>query len=90
MATKKKFFKKVFCSLLLKVHLHHFSKIKSLKEVTKEKEGRFPEPELYLVPVLRNPDPGGPKTYRYGSPKLVGMELGFSCYAFRKIHTSVF
>jgi hypothetical protein len=36
----------------LKVHLHHFSKIKSHKEVTKQKESMFDH----------KPDPGGPKT----------------------------
>jgi hypothetical protein len=36
-ANKKLIFnKKIFCLLLLKVHLHHFSKIKSPKEVTKQ------------------------------------------------------
>jgi hypothetical protein len=36
-ANKKLFFLiKLFCLLLLKEHLHHFSKIKSPKEVTKQ------------------------------------------------------
>ncbi len=74
-ATKNYFFNKVFGLLLLKVHLHHCSQIKSLKEVTKEKEGRFPEPELYLVPVLRNPNPGRPKTSGSGSQTLVGIRI---------------
>ncbi len=32
----KDFKKKIFCLLLFEVHLHHFSKIKSPKEVTKQ------------------------------------------------------
>jgi hypothetical protein len=32
----KKLFKKSFSAYFLKVHLHHFSKIKSQKEVTKQ------------------------------------------------------
>ncbi len=35
-ANKKLIFKKVICLYFLKVHLHHFSKIKSPKEVTKQ------------------------------------------------------
>ncbi len=33
---KKLIFKKFFCLLLLKLHLHLFSKIKSQKDVTKQ------------------------------------------------------
>jgi hypothetical protein len=40
MPTKNYLFKQFFCLLLLKVHLHHFSKIKSPKEVTKQKKSR--------------------------------------------------
>jgi len=40
-ASKKQIFKKVFLLLLLKVYLHHFSKIKSQKEVRKQYESRF-------------------------------------------------
>jgi hypothetical protein len=57
----------------LKLHLHHFSKIKINKEDTKQKESRFcllflldnrrvrPVPQPYLL-VLMDPDPGGIKT----------------------------
>ncbi len=38
---KTNFIFKFFCLLLLKVHLHHFSKIKSSKEATKHQESRF-------------------------------------------------
>ncbi len=34
-SNKTQFKKKFFCVLLMKLHLHHFSKIKSQKEVTK-------------------------------------------------------
>jgi hypothetical protein len=35
-ANKKQIFTKFFAYYFLKVHLHHFSKIKSPKEVTKQ------------------------------------------------------
>jgi hypothetical protein len=55
MATKKKYFSRVFAHQFLKLHLHNFSKIKSHPD---------PDPDL----VLTDPDPGGPKTYgSYGS-----------------------
>ncbi len=42
MATKQiNFFTKFFCLLLLGLDLHHFSKIKSHKEVPKQEEWRF-------------------------------------------------
>ena len=61
----------------LKVHLHHFSKIKSQKEVIQQKNQGFslyfclmmegsgagPDPYLWLM----DPDPGGPKTCGSGS-----------------------
>jgi hypothetical protein len=42
-ANKKIFKKKFFCLFLFEgtVHLHHFSKIKSQKEVTKQQELKF-------------------------------------------------
>jgi hypothetical protein len=41
-ATKiKLYFLKKSAYFFLKVHLHHFSKIKSQKEVTKQQESRF-------------------------------------------------
>jgi hypothetical protein len=70
---------KFFCLLFLKKHLHHFSKIKSHKKITKQKESRFsyyfglmiegPGPFLRLT----DPDPGGPKTY--GSATLLLLYL---------------
>jgi hypothetical protein len=59
----------------LKLYLHHFSKIKSHKEVTKQCESRVfllflhddrrmdPEPDPYLVLMDPGPNLGGPKTY---------------------------
>jgi hypothetical protein len=38
---KKKIFFSFSAYYFLKVHLHHFSKIKSQKEVTKQEESRF-------------------------------------------------
>jgi hypothetical protein len=49
---------------LLKVHLH-LSKIKSHNEVTKQYDSRF-----FLLFLLTEPGPGGPKTYGSGSPTL--------------------
>ncbi len=47
----------------LKLHLHHFLKIKSQKEVTKHWD-----PDPYLILIEPDPDPGGPKTCgSYGS-----------------------
>jgi hypothetical protein len=40
-ANKKAIFKKNFCLLLLKVYLHHFSKIKSPKEITNRRNQGF-------------------------------------------------
>jgi hypothetical protein len=65
------FLQSFYAYYVLKVHLHHFSKIKRPKEVTKQKESRFfllfllddrririwiPNPDPYLS--LVNPDPG--------------------------------
>ncbi len=41
MPTKNQLKKKISAYYFLKVHLHHFSKIKSLKEVKKEEESRL-------------------------------------------------
>jgi hypothetical protein len=40
-ANKKQFFPIFSAYYVLKVHLHHFSKIKRHKEVTKQQESRF-------------------------------------------------
>ncbi len=54
------------------LHLNNFSKIKSHKVVTKQKESRF-FLSFFLddrwIPhtVITDPDPGGPKTLGYGS-----------------------
>ncbi len=89
------FLVRFFVNYFIKVHFHHFSKIKRLKEVTKQEERRFFL--LFLLDgrirsrirtsylVLMDLDPGGPKTYRSGSPKRVGMGFRFSfCCPFRK------
>ena len=41
MSTKNTFFSKYFAYYFLTVHLHQSSKIKSLREVTKQKKSRF-------------------------------------------------
>ncbi len=48
-AVNKKLF---FIYYFLKIHLHHFSKIKSHKEVTKQEESIF-----FLLFLLDDPDP---------------------------------
>ncbi len=55
-ANKKLFFHEVFLLIryFLKVHLHHFSKIKCPKEVTKQEESRF---SYYLAWWWKDPDP---------------------------------
>jgi hypothetical protein len=75
--------KKFFCLIpyFLKVHLYHFSKIKSQKEVTNLWYQGF---SYYfslmtegsgsgsiLLPYGSGSDPGGPKTYGSGSATLV-------------------
>jgi hypothetical protein len=51
-ASKKQIFNTIFSAYyFLKLHLHHFSKMKSQKESQN----------------IRNPDPGGPKTCGSGS-----------------------
>jgi hypothetical protein len=74
-AIKTKYFIKNFMliSLLLKVHLHHFAKIKRQKEVTKQKYQGFSYSFCLMIEGSRagsihltndpDPDPGGPKTY---------------------------
>jgi hypothetical protein len=61
MATQNFFFADYF----LKLHLHHFSKIKSHKEVTKHKVflTNFVDYRRIRILVLLDPDPEGPKTY---------------------------
>jgi hypothetical protein len=49
-ANKKLILKKVSAHYFLKVHLHHFSKIKSPKEITKQQESRF-----FLLFLLDDP-----------------------------------
>ncbi len=61
---------------LLKVHLHHFPKIKSQKKPQNGRNQGFltifawwskdPEPDSYLWLMDPDPDPGGPKTYGSG------------------------
>jgi hypothetical protein len=87
-ANKKQIFlQSLSAYYFLKVHLHHFSKIKSHhKEVTKQQESRFfiqfllddrriwepkPDPDPYLVLLDPDLDPGGLKTYGSGSATLV-------------------
>ncbi len=70
----------LFCLLLLKVHLHHFSKIKSHKEVAKTVGIKVfltnfaswlkdPDPDPYLWLMYPEPEPWDPKKYgsRFGS-----------------------
>jgi hypothetical protein len=69
--------KNFFANYFLKVHFHHFSKIKSHKEVTKLKEAMFfyyfclmidMDADPYLSLMDPGADPGGPKKYgSYGS-----------------------
>jgi hypothetical protein len=76
----------VFSSLTFKtfkMHLHHFSKIKSNKEVKKQQESSF-----FLLFLLDDrkirirtsglmdpdPDPEGPKTYGSRSATLLGVQ----------------
>jgi hypothetical protein len=58
----------------LKLQFHHFSKIKINKEVKKIEGIKDPDPYL----VLKDPDPGGPKTYGSGSATLAG-KIGQNC-----------
>jgi hypothetical protein len=55
--------------------LHNISKIKSHEEVTKQKKSRFfllflLDDGRILICTSKDPDPGGPKTYRSGSGTL--------------------
>ncbi len=71
-ANKNFFFFNCSAYYFLKVHLHHFSKIKSQKELQNSRNQEFsyyfcmmkgdpdPEPDPYLW--LMDPNPGGPKT----------------------------
>ncbi len=63
------FFSKFFCSLLLKVHLRHFSKI-SHKEVRSGSGS---------IPLTDEPDPGGLKTYRTDPTIRIRNTGGFVC-----------
>ncbi len=71
-ASKKLFFNTIFSAYyFLKVHLHHFPKIKSQKEsLTRRNQGfsnyfcmMIEDPDLYIWLVDPDPDPGGPKTW---------------------------
>jgi hypothetical protein len=68
------FLKSLSAYYFLKVHLHHFSKIKSQKEVTKQWKSRvfflFLHDDRRIQ--IRIMDPGGPKTCgsRFGSGTL--------------------
>ncbi len=66
--------KKLFCLYFLKIHLHHFSKIKSHKPVGIKVIltifawwQKDPNPYLWLM----DPDQGGPKIYESGSATLL-------------------
>jgi hypothetical protein len=82
----KKNFETIFSAYyFLKVHLHHFSKIKSQKESQNSRNQGF---SYYLcmmiegsgsVPLTSGSDPGGPKTCGSGSATLV-KELGQEIY----------
>jgi len=65
-ANKKQFFSKFFCLLryFLKVHLHHFSKIKSHKEVTKQYRNKG---FSYYFCLILEGSGSGPLTNRSGS-----------------------
>jgi hypothetical protein len=60
-----------FAFYFMKVHLHHFSNIKSHTEVTEQWESMFFYYFCLMIEgsgsvsylVLMDPDPGGPKTY---------------------------
>jgi hypothetical protein len=70
----------MFVYYFSKLHLHHFSKIKSLKEVTKQGNEGFSSCFCLMIEetgsgsgqrtVLVDPDPGGPVTYGSESPTL--------------------
>ncbi len=77
--TKNNLKKSFSAYYFLKVHSHHFSKIKSPKEVTKQQESRFFFLFLLFddrrmiegsgsgsIPLIMDPDPGGPKTCGWG------------------------
>jgi hypothetical protein len=54
-ANKKQIFKKSFSAYyFLKVHLHHFSKIKSQKEVTNSRCQGF---SYFFCSLIKDPDP---------------------------------
>jgi hypothetical protein len=79
--TKNHFFVCLFlCLLLFDVHLHHSSKIKSHKEVTKTAETKvFSNYFCSMIEGsglwLTNPDAGGPRTYGPGTLEI----FRFSC-----------
>ncbi len=78
-ANKKLIFKKRFSAYyFLKVHIHHFSKIKSPKEVTKQYESRF----FLTIFAWWQKDPGGPKTCGSGT-------LVFSYYSISNLVSRV-
>jgi hypothetical protein len=68
-ASKKLIFNKNFsANYFLKVHLHHFSKIKSQKESQNRRNQGF---SYYFCMMMKDPDPdpdpGGPKTCGSGT-----------------------
>jgi hypothetical protein len=74
-ADRNKFVTKNFSAFyFFKEHLHHFSKIKVPKEVTKEQELRFSYYFCLMmegsgsrsIPLTNGPDPRGPKTWGSG------------------------
>jgi hypothetical protein len=56
-----------FCLLLLKVHLHHSSRIRSRKEVTKKSQNSRNKGFLFIFAWCKDPDPSGPKTSGSGT-----------------------
>ncbi len=70
----KFFFSNIFCFLLLKLHLHHFSKIKCHKEVTTQQELRFFL--LYFCLIIEGSGAGSvPLTNGSGSGRLKNMRI---------------